>query len=196
MSLNDSLEVNDTFPGQVAPIIVPQSKDRPTFIEAQWGMVPAWAKDANYGKKYSYNARSETLLEKPTFRTAFKKRRCIVPATAFYERMAGRWVRFMATEEVLPIAGLYEPPNSLCDYPSFTFITTDPNEVVGEVQDRMPVVLDLEDIPRWLDQNADVNELRTLLIPCPPSWTRVEDAGPIRPPKQATDPQPINRLFD
>jgi putative SOS response-associated peptidase YedK len=179
LALEDWAEGEDTFPGTLAPVVAPDLEHGRAMISAQWGIVPPWAKDASFGKKNAYNARAETLLEKPTFRAAFKKRRCVVPATAFFERKLGRWIRFAAVGGVLPLAGLYEAANALCNVPSFALVTTDPNEVVSEVQDRMPVVLAAEDLLRWLDPETDLGELRRLLGPCPPDWMTAEDAGPI-----------------
>jgi len=195
ISLEDWTEGKDTFPGYEAPMLEPDWERGPAFrklVKAQWGMVPDWAKDASFGRKNAYNARAETLLDKPTFRTAFRRRRCIVPATAFYERANGRWVRFSPVADVLPIAGLYEPPNRHCPLPTFAMVTTEPNDLVSDVQDRMPVVLSPEDVERWLDPDAGVGELRTLLTPCPPDWLTVEDAGPIARSQAVATPS----LFD
>ena len=175
---------DDTYPGYEAPIITVDWERGPLRpVRAQWGLTPAWAKDANFGRKFAYNARCETLLEKPTWRTAMRKHRCIVPANAFYERSEGRWIRFTAVAPAVPFAGLYEPPNAHCALPTFAIVTTEPNELITPFQDRMPVVLADADMARWLDPEAGMDELRSLLVPAPPDWFTVEDAGPIRPEK-------------
>src|SRR4051794_10001380 len=98
----------DAYPGYQAAIMIDRKGQR-ILVNAQWGMVPPWAKDAAFGKKNAYNARCETVNEKATFRSAFKSRRCVVPISAFYERMDGRWIRFRGQTQVLAVAGLWEP---------------------------------------------------------------------------------------
>jgi len=180
MPIADWTEGLDTFPGYEAPILVRRKQGEPVIQMGLWGLVPPWAKDAAYGRKSAYNARSETLLEKPTFREAFRKRRCIVPMTAFYETGEGRWTRFRPpSEDVLLVAGLYEPANSVSNVQTFTMVTTEPNELIAPIQDRMLVILTQEDAERWLDPQASMSELRSLMVPCPPQATIVEDAGPM-----------------
>lgn len=172
----------DMFPARRAPIIW-RNEGGVEAIDAQWGFTPFWAKDVSFGKKSGYNARSETVFEKPTWRKAIKKQRCIVPATGFYERIGKgpemRWRRFRQVDGVLMIAALYEGPTKLIEVPTFALVTTLPNEVVEEAHDRMPVVLSPDDVVRWLDPEAPAEELRTLMLPCPPVWLTWEDAGAV-----------------
>ena len=125
----------------------------------RWGLVPSWAKDMAIGVR-CLNARAETLFEKPAFKEAFQKRRCLVPADGFWEweKIGSRKVPWKFTrpdgEEFL-MAGLWdrwmgggEPLES------FTIITTTPNGVVGEVHNRMPVILTAEDGAAWLEQGS------------------------------------------
>lgn len=170
---------NELFPGEMGEVIKAEEGEK-RLVAARWGLTPHWAKEANYGKKHAYNARSETIREKPTFRDAFKKRRCIVPATAIYERAEGHWLRLIPTQaEAFAIAGLWEPANDVSDRITFTMATTEPNAVVGEVHDRMPVILAEDDMALWMAEDAPVEGLRSLLVPCPPEWLQIEDAGPI-----------------
>lgn len=192
---SDRDDVEDRFPGSAGHVLAAKPGGL-AMMQGQWGMIPAWAKDASFGKKNAYNARGETLLEKPTFRSAFKLRRCVVPASAFYEQDAGRWVRFSANAGILPMAGLYEPANRLCHLPSYAVVTTDPNSVVSPIQDRMPVVLSPEDVTRWLDPETEISELRAMLAPCPPDWFVAMDDGPIGKKKRAVEPTNLNNLFD
>src|SRR5665213_3748333 len=91
IGIDNDMGVFEAYPGYDAPILVPRWHDRErSLVPARWGMVPPWAKSESFGRKNAVNARGETLLEKPTFRTAFRKRRCIVPASAFFERLDGR----------------------------------------------------------------------------------------------------------
>src|SRR5437763_662592 len=81
----------EVFPGDVGAMLGGPPEAR-TLVAARWGMQPVWANDSRWGKKNAYNARSETMWEKPTFRTAVRSRRCLVPAKEFYERADGRWM--------------------------------------------------------------------------------------------------------
>ncbi len=165
---------NESFPGSIAPILIDKQ-----LVMAKWGLIPPWAQDEQFGKKNAYNARAETVAEKPTFAAAFRLRRCLVPATAFFERNSGRWIEFTGPDEVMAFAGLYEPPNHLSSGPSFAFVTTEPNDFVAEIHDRMPVILSPEEGDMWMDQHALAADLRALLTPCPVEWLTAVDAGPI-----------------
>ncbi|RYG24689.1 SOS response-associated peptidase [bacterium] len=176
----------DHFPGDQGEFI----KAGGELTVGRWGLQPSWAKDRNFGKRNAYNARAETVAEKPTFRNAFRHRRCLVPAAAFYERSEGHWFRMSPREdEAFLIAGLWEPGD---EEPTYTMVTTEPNHAIADVQDRMPVLLDGGQAEAWLSPEAPFEELRSLMVPCPPSWVTVEDAGPIqrRPSKAETS------LFD
>jgi putative SOS response-associated peptidase YedK len=153
----------------------------------RWGLVPFWAKEPGIGNKM-INARAETLAEKPSFRNALTRRRCLIPADGFYE-----WDKLGGTRQpshfrrrdggLFAFAGLWEewrdpaagddaPPLRTC-----TIITTTPNETVGRVHDRMPVILLPEDEAFWLD--AEVrrpDDLLPLLAPYP---DELMDAYPV-----------------
>lgn len=172
----------DAFPGRTAPVVLPDHEGHArALVEAQWGLQPFWAKRPDWGRLNAYNARSETVTEKPTFRGPFKSQRCIVPATAFYERDNGRWVRLKPARGVFAIAGLYEQPNEhTVGLPTFTMITTEPNGKVAQMHDRMPVMLDEEGTRSWLDKGTSREYLLRLLTPCPDEWLEPpEDAGPV-----------------
>jgi putative SOS response-associated peptidase YedK len=135
----------------------------------RWGLIPPFAKDLSIGNKM-INARSETLLEKPSFRTAYKKKRCLIIADSFYE-----WKRLddkkkipmrikLKSEELFAMAGLWEnwkSPDGKSIF-SCTVITTTPNNLVEDIHDRMPVILRPEDEKIWLD----------LVFLTPVCWTR------------------------
>ena len=123
----------------------------------QWGLIPSWAKDVKFGSKL-INARSETVAEKPSFRAAFKRRRCIIPADGFYEWQkteSGKQPMFIqaADKRPLPLAGLWEfwrsPTGDAIQ--SCTILTTGPNEMMAAIHNRMPVILEAEDFESWLD---------------------------------------------
>ena len=123
----------------------------------KWGLVPSWAKDVSMGARL-INARSETVEEKPSFREAFKKRRCIIPADGFYEwqRTGGKKQPFffrMRDERPFGFAGLWErwEGEGVQAINSCTILTTEANEVLRPVHDRMPVILHPDDYSLWLD---------------------------------------------
>lgn len=148
----------------------------------RWGLVPFWAKSPNVGAKM-INARMETVHEKPAYRRAFTKRRCLLPADGFYE-----WQTVPATEtdkaykqpyfisphdgQVMALAGLYEiwrDPDRDKDDPqawwtTCTIITTEATDAAGRVHPRMPLAIDPADQAAWLDPaHHDPDELRALL---------------------------------
>jgi putative SOS response-associated peptidase YedK len=160
-------------PTQDAPVVLIHDGER-ELAEMRWGLIPAWAKDVAIGSKM-FNARAETLAEKPSFRHAFRRRRCLIPATGFYEWQAhGREKiphRFIVGNgDVFAFAGLYESWRSGDGEPihSFTIITTTPNEMVAPVHNRMPVILPRAAEAVWLDpQFEDTAYLQSLLAPFP-----------------------------
>jgi len=176
MPILDGLPDGDIFPGDSGVIVLSGGE----LQLAQWGLLPAWAKDAKFGRKNAYNARSETIFEKPTFRTAIRHRRCVIPVTGFYERSDGRWLRMLPIEtEVLALAGIYEPPNAHVATPTFSMVTTTPNARIEPMHDRMPVILSDADLDTWLDPTTDPAQFGPLMVPCPDDWLTVQDAGPV-----------------
>ena len=136
----------------------------------RWGLVPSWAKDPEIGARM-INARSETAPEKPSFRSAFKRRRCLIPADGFYEwkrEEGGKQPFYIHMKDGRPFAfaGLWEDWND-GEIRSCTILTTSANELVGEVHERMPVILPTEDRDAWLDPEAETQELVSLLRPYP-----------------------------
>lgn len=146
----------------------------------RWGLIPHWAKDEKFGYK-TINARSETVATQPSFRDAFRKRRCLVPASGFYEwqksMQKGKEVKqphYIRRKDGRPmgLAGLWErwvSPDGK-EIESFTIITTDANEVMRPFHHRMPVILRPEDYDLWLSPEAKGEELQALLVPCPVEW--------------------------
>lgn len=139
----------------------------------RWGLVPRWAKDPAIGARLS-NARAETVAEKPSFREAFRRRRCLVPASGFYEwkAEAGRkqpYYVYPARGELFAFAALWEAwhgPEGVLE--SCAILTTDANAVMQTIHDRMPVIIAQRDYSRWLDC-APGREVRDLLGPCDPA---------------------------
>jgi len=137
-----------------------------------WGLVPFWAKDVSIGNRM-INARSETVAEKPSFRNAFKKRRCLILADGFYEwkgEKGHKQPMFITLPDRKPFAfaGLWETWNKKSDpdsnYKSCTIITTQASESFSEIHHRMPVILKSEIFEPWLDpENQDLNGLKNIL---------------------------------
>ena len=133
------------------------------LVWIRWGLIPGWAKDPAIGNRM-INARAETVAEKPAYRAAMRRRRCLLPADGFFEwQKTGRAKQpyFIRLHDDRPFAfaGLWEAwegPDHNC-VESCTLLTTEPNDLVRPIHNRMPVILDREDYERWLDpavQNA------------------------------------------
>jgi putative SOS response-associated peptidase YedK len=145
----------------------------------RWGLVPHWAKDLSAGNR-SFNARAETVASKPAFRAAFRERRLLVPATAFYEWQRGGAARqpfafSRADGAPLAFAGLWErwrDPASGSWLRSLTIVTTAAGPDVAHVHERQPVVLEPGDFPGWLDpgpvDRRRLQDLQALLVASPP----------------------------
>jgi putative SOS response-associated peptidase YedK len=129
----------------------------------RWGLIPFWAKDPSIGSRM-INARAETVEEKPSFRAAYRKRRCLVLADGFYEwrKVAGGKTPYfisLASGEPFAFAGLWEDwhaKDSDDSVQSATIITTSANDFMSQLHDRMPVVLAQETVDQWLDGDDKV----------------------------------------
>ena len=149
-----------------------------TLDSYRWGLLPSWAKDPTISNRL-FNARGETVAEKPSFRSAFAKRPCVIPVDGFYEwdhrpghnKQPNYFTR--ANGELLLFAGLYEQwrdPEAQDAAPlkTCTIITTTPNKDMDEIHDRMPVVLGVADVETWLNVNDyGADERAQLLRPAP-----------------------------
>ena len=142
------------------------------LLPARWGLVNSWAKDRKRAAQ-QINARAETLASRPAFKEAFSKRRCVVPADGFFEWVGPKGDRkpiwfHRPDGGLILFAGLYESWRPEPDgwERTFTIITTDANQVVERVHDRMPVILPEEQVDEWLySENGDREALRALLVP-------------------------------
>jgi putative SOS response-associated peptidase YedK len=139
-----------------------------------WGLVPSWAKERSIGARM-INARSETLAAKPSFRSAFRRRRCLVPADGYYEWQRSGPVKqpyYVSLGDGRPfgMAGLWEAwrdPATGEPLESCCIITTTPAPAIAHVHERMPVILPPEAFDEWLDPaNAATDRLARLLVPC------------------------------
>ena len=149
------------------------SSNSAQIARLRWGLVPRWAKDPKIGYRM-INARSETVAEKPAFRSAFKQRRCLIPADGFYEwKRDGkdRQAYHIHLEDHAPfaMAGLWEswksPDGDVLE--SCTILTTSPNKLMEPIHDRMPVILDDNQANDWLDPATPSEELKTMTAPYP-----------------------------
>ena len=155
----------------------------------RWGLVPSWWKDATKLPGQTFNAGGETVAMKPTFRAAFKRRRCIIPADGFYEwkTIDGKakqpfYIYPRDPEAVFAFAGLWELWETADgSMESCTIITTEPNALMAEIHTRMPVLLSTQDFEEWLDpSNQDTASLLRFLVPCDPALMDAYAVGPVK----------------
>jgi putative SOS response-associated peptidase YedK len=191
--------IAEAFELQAAPALKPRYNISPTqpvaairaagagreLVMLHWGLIPSWSKDAAIGARM-INARGETVAEKPSFRTPFRSRRCLILADGFYE-----WKRdgerkqpyhvCMADRRQFAFAGLWDrwaPPDGE-PVESCTIVTTAPNELMAPIHDRMPVILPAAAHARWLDPTVREKErLQELLQPFDASSMRAYPVSP------------------
>jgi putative SOS response-associated peptidase YedK len=156
-------------PTQEAPVVRTAGDGTREAAMLRWGLVPSWAKDIKIGTKM-INARSETAPEKPSFRSAFRHRRCLVPASGFFEWQGepGHKQPYAITvgdQPLFAFAGLWESWRSADAevVETYTILTTDPNAAIATLHDRMPVILHPADWGEWL--GGTVEQARSLLLP-------------------------------
>jgi putative SOS response-associated peptidase YedK len=193
-------------PGQGLPVVTNENH----LVIMGWGLLPSWA---NEDYKYkSINARAETVAEKPSFKNALKYKRCIIPASGFYEpdkitvqTKPYPWYYFELKDRTLfGLAGLYDiwkSPDGKREIKTFTIITTEPNELVGKIHDRMPVILEKEDEALWLNPDSiEPEKVLPLLRPYPAekmrSWRVGDEArNPKNDNPTLIEPIEDNALF-
>jgi putative SOS response-associated peptidase YedK len=163
-------------PQSAVPVVYETREGERVADLMRWGLVPHWAKDVTIGHKLN-NARAETVFDKPSFRQAVRRRRCILPASGYYEWQAGSgpkapkqpWYFSAPSGEPLAMAGLFEawrPSESEEWMLTCCVITTEPNSVAAPVHDRMPVLLAAADWSHWLSRTEqDPAALAPLLKP-------------------------------
>ncbi|MDN8589431.1 SOS response-associated peptidase [Paenibacillus sp. 11B] len=157
-------------PMQFIPTII-GSKDGNRLGSLRWGLVPNWAKDEKIGNKM-INARAETLTEKPAFKRLISSKRCIIPCSGFYEWKKDGSVKqpmriLMKDDSIFSLAGLYDtwidPEGKKLS--TCTIITTEPNRLMADIHDRMPVILRPQDEADWLNKESDKESVLRLLSP-------------------------------
>ena len=189
----DEVRVDDREPNRnVCPtdavLAVAEHGERRLLGAFRWGLVPSWAPDPKRAAKM-INARAETLLERPAYRDAIGRRRCLLPADGFYEwrldddGVKRPWLIAHAAGELIAFAGLWDvwrgqdPPLRTC-----TIVTTAANAAVRPLHDRMPVVVARADWDLWLDREAGAADVLPLLGPAPDDLLTVApvDPGTVR----------------
>lgn len=170
-------------PGQSIWAVRMAEDGRREWAALHWGLVPAWAAEPRTAYR-TINARAETVAEKPTYRQAFRRRRCLIPADGFYEwRAMGKRKQpyCIAPADGGPVAfaGLWERwERDGQALETCTILVTQANALVASIHDRMPAILDPADEARWLDPAAtDPAVLRSLLAPYPPERLRLWPVG-------------------
>lgn len=161
----------------------PESDAREPVL-LRWGLIPFWAEDTNIGYKM-INARAETAAKKPAFKTAFKRRRCLIPTDGFYEwKKEGKqktpYLCRMKDERLFAFAGIWEHWEGSEDevVESCSILTTDANDLIALVHDRMPVILPEESYDDWLSIDSDDStDLQSLLKPFPSDQMKAYPVG-------------------
>jgi putative SOS response-associated peptidase YedK len=161
-------------PSENLPVVINDGENHVELM--RWGLVPFWAKDTSIGYKM-INARAETLQVKPSFKKALSLQRCIIPAGGFFEwkqidKEKVPYYIFLKNKELFGIAGLYDVWHDKegKELKTYTIITTEPNALVGEIHNRMPVILEKKDEEEWLNPDeTETEKLVKLLHPYPAS---------------------------
>ena len=156
-------------PTQRMPILTGELPRRLSL--SRWGLIPSWAKDISIGNKL-LNARAETLADKPAFRQAFQQQRCLIPADGFYEWKKSPYGKtaqhiHLRNRGLLTFGGLWESWTDAegREMRSYTIITTQPNSLMVDIHDRMPVIIEKSDRDAWLSQDAGPDDLEALMLP-------------------------------
>jgi putative SOS response-associated peptidase YedK len=188
-------------PGQPIGVVRMENGER-RFALVRWGFVPSWAKEVKPGKPL-INARGETVLEKPTFRNAMRRRRCLVPADGYYEWSgeAGRKTPYFITrkdQDLFAFGGLWEHWMGAdgSELETAALMTITPNADVAVIHDRMPVIIAPEDYETWL--TGDVEDAAKLIRPAPEgslAFAPTVIARKVPPPGDAPMPQSQLRLL-
>ena len=180
---------------EVAAVLEEDGKRRLELL--RWGLIPSWADDPSIGSRM-INARSETAPEKPSFRRAFRERRCLIPADGFYEWQRTNGAKqpyYIRMKEGRPFAfaGLWESwkDDGGPEIRSCTILTTKPNALAAEIHDRMPVILPAGSYDAWLDPETGRDELYGLLAPYPEDEMEAYPVSRLVNSPQNNDPRCI-----
>ncbi len=156
----------EIFPSQKVPVVINEGENQLKLFK--WGFAPS------FSKRDIINARGETVASKPTFRESFQKRRCLIPATAFFEwqNAGNKKIKYriqLKSEEIFSLAGIYNTFNNNGNHEeSFTIITTSAPGKVANIHDRVPVIISREVEREWLNNNyQDIDEIKNYLNTLP-----------------------------
>ncbi len=157
-------------PTQYASAIVADPDPRWTLL--RWGLIPPWAKDIDIGQKL-INARSETIMEKPSYRSAFKRRRCLIPSLGYYEwlrqgKSKQPYFNTFLDDRLLVMAGIWEHWQSPegTELETFSVLTTQASPMVSHIHNRMPIILERDEWAIWLDHSSEkVHDQISLMRP-------------------------------
>lgn len=175
---------------------------RREFVLVRWGLIPAWVKDPN-DFTVLFNARAETAAEKPSFRNAMRRRRCLFPADGFYEWTGPKGRRrpyYIRRDDDAPLAfaGLWECWQGAdgSEIESAVILTVPANQTVAPIHDRMPAVIDPDDFDAWLDvDRVPPEEAATLLRPAPDNLLCTEEVAPKGAARARAPESPQGELF-
>ena len=184
------------------PVISSASPSRIQLMT--WGLIPSWTKgieSANEIRYKTFNARSETLEQKPSFSSSFRSKRCIIPVRGFFEwQHVGKekipWYIYNSDNEIMSLAGLYDEwvENTTGDvYNTFSVITTDANELMAEIHNsgkRMPVILEKSLEKVWLNLSSSGSDLLSMLKPSPPEFLKAHTISALVNDKKADRNRP------
>lgn len=170
-----ALEVKPSWnvaPTQDVPVVVREDGNR--LLICRWGLIPSWSKDPAVGSRM-INARAETLAEKPSFKTPFRKNRCLIPADGFYEwkREGKSKIPFYVTMKkgkIMSLAGIFSDWKDPAGVTirTFAIVTTPANSLLAPLHERMPAIIPREKRDLWLDPDQqDPDALAPLLVPYP-----------------------------
>ena len=182
-------------PSQLVSVIRMAAEGQREWVALRWGLVPAWSPEPRTAYS-TFNARAETVADKPTYRHAFRRRRCLIPADGFYEwRTVGKrkqpYCIAPTDDEPFAFAGLWERwERDETVVESCTIVVTTANATIAPLHDRMPVILARADEALWLDPAlTDPAILQPLLVPCAPERLRVWPVGTAvnRPSSEGPD---------
>lgn len=171
-------------PHSIVPTVSRNSPNK--LVMRHWSLIPPWIKDIKDLKYPTFNARAETVTEKPTYKNAWKKgQRCIFIATEFWEykkhfdgkkKLKSEPFKFTLVGEPFAMAGIYQEWN---DIQTVTMITCEPNHDMKDIHDRMPVILAQEDEDKWLSKDTTPEEAEKLLVPYPDGEFTIEQVSPF-----------------
>ena len=172
LEVPDFVRDADFSPGNTGPVVAVGQDGQTKVVLMRWGLEPSWMKEKP--TRPMFNARTETVAEKPMFRAAFKRKRALVPAIAFYEWTGKpgaktKWRFSKADGSLLMFAGLWEARDRSDGLKQLTFtvLTTTPNADAADYHDRMPVILDEKAQTNWLDPKAAPKFLLEMAVPAP-----------------------------